>query len=190
MKKILILLVAILLCFTALTSCGDNNDGLKDYISAQSATNPTGADISVSVETALGVLNGTLAVTYNEDGSSVISYSYEKFNAIGEGEGDKSTVTGEITCDKDGKYSGAVSGSVGTAAALKLNLDESLMSDVRFDDGVCSSVIKAENTLSVLGVELSADAKLVLYKNDGKISSFTLVYRDGQGAVSIACEYK
>ena len=187
MKKIILSVVAIVLILSALTSCG-GEDALASYKSALLATDPAEAIISVSVNTAIGALGGTVNISYNEDGSSVIRYSYEQFNPIGELP-EKSTVTGEITCDKDGNYSGSVSGVVGAAAVIKLNLDTKLLSDVDFDDNVCSVLVKAENNLAVLGVDLGADVKLVLFRSGEFISSYTLAYAGAQGSVSIACEY-
>lgn len=168
---------------------GKDMDTLADYISAQENTVPTETKVNVSVETSVGTLNSTLTTTYNEDGSSLIKYSYEKFNEIGVGE-EKSTVFGEIVCDANGNYSGAVSGAVGTAASIKLTLDASIMQNVSFDEGICSSIIKADNTEDAFGVDIGADVKLTLYKADGKITSSTIVYKNEQGAVSIICEYK
>ncbi len=193
MKKLISLFMTVsllLVCAVGLASCGDDEvDTLADYIAAQEATDPKQAVVGISVETAIGTLNGTVTTNYNSDGSSVIEYSYEKFNAIGEGDGEKSTVTGTVTCDKDGKYSGALTGNVDTAASIKLNLDTKLLENVSFDDGVCSATVKSENTAEVLGVELGADARLVLYKTEGSISSFTVTYRNGDNTISIVCEY-
>ena len=189
MKKIIFSIVAIALILCTFTSCGGNEDTLAAYNSALAKTNPAEAIISVSVNTAIGTLNGTVTITYNEDGSSVIVYSYEQFNPIASGADEKSTVSGQITCDKDGNYSGSISGVVSLSVALKLNLDTKLLDDVRFDDNVCSVLVKAENNLAVLGVALGADAKLVLFRTDDVISSYTLAFSNENGSVSIACEY-
>ena len=192
MKKILVSLLALALLMTTLglVSCGDNKGvTLDDYVDALAATNPSGAELSISVETLIGTLYGTVDASYNEDGSSEISYTYEKFNEIGAGE-EKSRIEGTVTCDKDGNLSGSLTGSIAAAASLKLNISESLLDELDITDGVCSAVIKAQNTEKVFGINLGADVRLVIYKNDKTVNTFSVAYRNEEGAVSIVCEYK
>lgn len=191
MKKNFRLVIAALLVLAmafAFTSCGSDDEVLV-FAEALAKTAPAEAKVDVSVETALGILNGTVTTTYNEDGSAVIDYSYEKFNEIGSDD-EKSTVKGQITCDKNGTYSGSVSGTVDTAISVKIDLQSKYLKNVAVSEGVLSAIVKAENTAKVLGVQINSDVKIVLFKVEDTISAFTLIYRDEQGAVSIACEYK
>jgi hypothetical protein len=191
MKKLLVSVFAIALVIAlTLTGCTSNDsETLDDYKEALKNTAPAGAEISIEVETAIGTLLGSIDVSYNDDGSSKIKYSYEKFNEIGASE-EKSTLEGEVSCDKDGNLSGSVNGTVDTAAKLELKLSDSLLEELTMNNGVCSAVVKADNTAKVFGINMGADVKLVLYKVDGKITMFSVAYRSTEGAVSIVCEYK
>lgn len=189
MKKIIIAIIALSLVF-ALASCGADLDTLEAYITAIDATSPAEALIGITVETPLGELNSDITVTYNEDGSSVIEYSYEKFNAIGEGDDVVSVVSGKVTCDKDGKYSGSLTGNVETATQIKLYLDANLLKDISFDDGACGAVVEAANTEAVLGVAIGSDVNLLMTQNDGKIATVTVSYLTEAGKVTITTEYK
>ena len=189
MKKILVLIFALAITLS-LASCGEDLDTLGAYIEAVEATNPTETVVDTEVTTVLGKLYSTVKTVYNEDGSSVITYSYEKFNAIGEGADAKSEISGTVNCDKDGKYSGDVSGNVSAAASIKLHLDASLLKDLSFDNQVCSAVVEAANTQAVLGIALNADVNIVIAVSEGKLASMTLAYTDQSGEVLISCSYK
>ena len=189
MKKIITAILALSLVL-ALASCGADLDTLEAYITAIDATNPKEAVIKVVAETSLGALNSNVNVKYSEDGSSVIEYSYEKFNAIGEGDGVISVVSGKVTCDKDGKYSGSLTGNVETATQIKLYLDANLLKNLNFDDGACGALVEAANTEAVLGVAIGSDVNLLLTQNEGKIVTVTVSYQTEAGKVTITSEYK
>ena len=188
MKKLLLIVLALTLML-ACVSCGEDYKTLETFISAVEATSPKGMVLEIEQETALGTLNATVMVAYNEDGSSVIEYSYEKFNAIGEGDGVKSTVTGKITCDKDGNYTGDLTGKVESAAALKLSLDADKMKNLKFNDNMFSAIIESADTEAVLGVEIASDVSLVVAKAADKISTVTMTYTTEAGDVTVKCSY-
>ena len=189
MKKLSVLILALIITLS-LASCGEDLDTLGAYINAVEATSPTETVVNVEVATALGKLNSTVKTVYNEDGSSVITYSYERFNPIGEGADVKSTITGTVNCDKDGKYSGDISGNVSAAASIKLHLDASLLKNLSFNNQVCSALVEAANTQAVLGIALDADVNMVISVSEGRLSSMTLAYTNESGEVLISYSYK
>ena len=122
MKKILSI-VLILGCMLALCSCGWIKDklgmggddgssvaGLETFESAIANTNASFVKMESKVTTDIGDLDSSITVTYNNDGSASIEYTYDKFNLIGEGAEDKleSIVNGTILRAADGTYSGDI----------------------------------------------------------------------------------
>ena len=194
MKKFLIILLAALLTFSFI-SCGEEAKApsIDGFVAAVKKTNPKEVLISIKSETALGELNGTYKTVYAEDGSFTIEYSYEKFNEIGEGAEDEltSTVTGTVTCDKNGNYSdgGALTGTTTLVTGAKINLAKA-KATVSMDGNSLTAKIKAADTKAVLGVELPSDAELVMAKSGDVIVSYTIKYQNASGEVVISCEYK
>lgn len=193
MKKFLIILLAAL-CAFAFVSCGDKGPSVGDFKTAVNNANPKEVVVNITSATALGELSGTYTTVYAEDGSFKITYAYEKFNDVSEGAKDelKSTVEGEITCDKNGNYSdgGELSGKVALATGAKINLDKVSNASISKDGNVLTVQIKAANTKACLGVELTTDAELVITKANGVITSYTLTYENASGEVVVTCEYK
>ena len=181
MKKILIVMLA-LTCAFAMFSCGDESVSLDGFKTAVNNTAPTVVNVSVEVETDLGALTSNFKTTYAADGSFVIDYSYEQFNTTSNGDADdvKSTITGQVTCDKDGKYSdgGAFTGTTTVATGAKLALDSKKMESVTVsaDGNVLNATVKADNTKAVLGIEIASDVKLVITKVADKVVSYSMEY--------------
>ncbi len=191
MKKILIIMLA-LTCAFAMFSCGDKSASLDGFKKAVDNTAPAVVNVSVEVETDLGALASNFKTTYAADGSFVIDYSYEQFNTSTSGNADdvKSTVTGQVTCDKDGKYSdgGALTGTTTAATGAKLAFNSKKMENVTVseDGNVLSATVKAANTKAVLGIELASDVTLVVTKAADKVVSYSMEY----DKTVITCSYQ
>ncbi len=182
MKKILIIMLA-LTCAFAMFSCGDDESvSLDGFKTAVNNTVPTVVNVSVEVETDLGALTSNFKTTYAADGSFVIDYSYEQFNTISSGDSVdvKSTITGQVTCDKDGNYSdgGAFVGKTTAATGVKLALVSKKMESVAVsaDGNVLNATVKAANTKAVLGIEIASDVTLVITKAADKVVSCSMEY--------------
>lgn len=157
------------------------------------ASNPKGAVVTVTFNTALGELVGTYNVDYAEDGSATVNYSYEKFNTFTEGQAStelKSTVTGTATVAVDGTVSGDLGQDGLNAVSFKLQLDASKLSDVAINAGVLKATVKAENTAEVLGVALAYDVQLVVTTGTNGVTSMSLAYTATKGEVEIVALYK
>ena len=192
MKKILIVMLA-LTCAFAMFSCNDDKAvSLDGFKTAVNNTAPSVVNVSVEVETALGALASNFKTTYAADGSFVIDYSYEQFNATSSGNADdvKSTVAGQVTCDKDGNYSdgGALTGKTTVATGAKLDLNAKKMEGVKVseDGNVLNATVKAENTTAVLGIEIASDVTLVVTKAADKVVSYSMEYEN----TTITCSYQ
>lgn len=192
MKKILVIMLA-LTCAFAMFSCGDEGAvSLDGFKTAAANTAPAVVKVDVEVDTDLGALASSFKTTYAADGSFVIDYSYEQFNTTSSGNADevKSTITGQVTCDKDGNYSdgGALTGKTTAATGAKLDFDASKMEGVSVseDGNVLQATVKAANTKAVLGIEIASDVTLVVIKAADKIVSYTIEY----DKTNIACSYQ
>ena len=194
MKKIIALLIAIT-CVFAMVSCGGGEtDDVTAFKDAVAATAPAAVEIETALETELGTLEGTFNVTYADDGSAVIEYSYEQFNELTDSSNVtevKKTVTGTVNVDKDGKYSdgGALVGSVSAAGGFTINLDTSKMKDYEVNGNVLSATVEAANTQAVLGVAIAYDVTVTLTKGETSLVSLALTYVTDAGQATVTCEY-
>lgn len=201
MKKI-IALVLIIVCTLSLASCQffgdtyepetpDDSASIPSIQAKVDATAPKGADITVTLKTTLGDLNGSYDVLYNEDGTATVNYSYEKFNTLGEGSTElKSTTTGTVTVAADGTVNGDLGTEGLTAVSFELKLDADKLNSVAINAGVLSATVKAENTEAVLGVALSYDAELIVATGSTGVTSMTVAYTTSVGEVEIVTVYK
>lgn len=198
MKKILALILAVC-CIFALASCQfftgtetpDDSYAIPDIQAKIDASAPSGADITVTFKTSLGDLNGAYDVTYNEDGTANVDYSYEQFNTIEAGVSElKSTVTGTVTVAADGSVSGTLTTEALNAVSFDLKLDENKLSNVAINAGVLSANVKAADTAAVLGVAIDCDVQLTVVTGTNGITSMTVAYTTNFGAVEIVTLYK
>lgn len=201
MKKIIALILAIS-CLLCLASCQfiggekpaeipDDSASIPDIQAKVDASAPAGAEITVTYKTTLGDLNGSYDVLYNEDGTATVSYSYEKFNTLGEGSTElKSTTTGTVTVAADGSVSGDLGTEGLTAVSFELKLDADKLSSVVINAGVLSATVKAENTAAVLGVALTYDVQLIVATGTNGVASMTVAYTTSLGEVEIVTVYK
>ena len=194
MKKLITVILA-LACMFTMFSCGETDDGIKNFKAAFDATvdNIDTVTVEVDFETAVGTLEASFVTKYNADKTCEVEYSYEKLLATSEGEAGewKKTVAGKLTCDKDGNYSdgGDVAGSNAFVTGAKINLDAKKIT-YTISGNVLTANVKAENTNAVLGEEIAADVQLIVsMTSDGKISSYTMSYETEQGAATVVCSY-
>ena len=159
MKKI-ISIVLVLTCLLALASCdlfGGSNGAFQTAIDN---TNPKDIIVDASVETELGDLTSSFEIHFNDDGSAVIEYTTEKFNKIGEGDGElKSTIAGTITKAADGTYSGDTEAVDVSGIVAGAKIDVSAMKDYTVNEAgdVLTANVAAADTAAVLGSALSYD---------------------------------
>lgn len=163
-----------------------SNSAFEDAIAN---TNPTKAVIEVVTKTALGDLKASYEIAYNEDGSATIKYSYEKFNAIGEGAENelKSTYSGTVTRNADGTYNGTDVDVSSVGEGIKLNLS-AIASDAKTVNeagDVLSATVAAADTEAVFGSAFSEDVALEITIANEKVSLITMSYASG----SIVCRY-
>ena len=171
----------------------DDSASIPDIQAKIDATAPKGADITVTYNTALGTLNGTYNVAYNEDGTATVDYSYEKFNTFTAGQTStelKSTTTGTVTVAADGTVSGNLNAEGLTAVSFNLKLDETKLSGVAINAGILKATVKAADTAAVLGVALDYDVQLVVTTGTNGVTSLSIGYTTDMGEVEIVTLYK
>lgn len=154
------------------------------------ASKPVTADITVTLEAALDDLLSEYNVTYNDDGTATVVYTYEKFNTFDEDSDEyKSSYSGTVTVGADG----AVSGDIGTASVealtFDINLDTSKLATAEVVAGVLTATVKAANTASILGVNLGSDASVVVSTNASGVSFIAISYISAAGPVEIIATY-
>lgn len=219
MKKVfaLILALACVFCCAALVSCGDTptppddggntpnpdnpDDGnqpldLSAFNTAVNNTDPASSVITTVMESELGELNGRFEITYNEDGTSSIEYSYEKFLPLdAEGTETKETVTGTVNVQANGSFSDGASfnGQNSVAVSFKLTLDVEKLDGAKVEGNSLIATVKAANTKAVLGVELASDVTLIVVKGETGLTSVSMSYAIDvsglPGTASVACDY-
>ena len=187
-----VLLVYMVLSAFFFVSCGED-DQLKAFSKAISATQPSKVEGTVTMYTEFGPLTATYNADIAEDGSFVLNYAYDLFNDIQSA--DKDEVTGKVegtVTYKDGTFSDSslTSKVPAEAVAAKVKLSDKVSYTVSDDGNVLAATVKAANTKSVLGVEYAADVTMVLTKANGKIVSLSLTYTLAEGKVEVTCNYK
>lgn len=209
MKKIIALMLVVG-CIFALTSCNlfndsdtndngddvgkvDNSEGIAAIQSVIDASAPDIAQISVVLNSSLGVLNGEYVVTYNEDGSAVVNYTYELFNDFSEdsiADSFKSTYTGVVTVMPDGTVSDNLNGIASVEAiTFDITLDQEKLQNVILSANTINAKITKDNTLSVLGVALDYDANIVISIGKNGVASVAISYVSAAGPVDIVSLY-
>ena len=203
MKKILALILVVS-CVFSLGSCKlvKKIFGKDDETPVVNATDitpiqekidasvPETATVTVNFKTALGELNSKYIVTYNTDGSATVNYTYEKFNAVGEADTAKTQLEGETVISATGELSTPVQGIAAVEAlTFDINLDPTKIYSATVTSGILNAVVKAENTLAVLGVELGVDVNLVVTVGALGISSVAISYVTEDGTVEIISTY-
>ena len=190
MKKILVIVLA-LACVFGMMSCTGKGPSLDSFKTAIANTNPATVEIDTKLETGMGDLVGEFVVTYAEDGSATIDYSYEVFNELGANVTElKRVEEGTVEINAAGEYSGTLSGTLSGVGEYKLNLDNGKMTGATINGNVLEAGIKAANTKAVLGVEIAADVTMTLTKGTSGIVSLVIVYETEQGPATITCTYQ
>ena len=204
MKKILALILVVS-CVFALGSCklvkkifGKDVDDAPTANEADiapiqakiDASVPETANVTVNFKSTLGTLKSAYLVTYNTDGSATVNYTYEKFNQVGESKDFKTEFVGETTIGANGELTNAPEGIASVEAlTFDITLDASKLHYATVTSGILDAVVKAENTLAILGVELGVDAKLVISIGTLGVSSIAISYTTEGGTVEIISTY-
>ena len=200
MKKIIAILLS-LVCVFGLASCGEDapqDAALNAITAAISAADPTGAVLETKITSkTFGIsLEGEYTISFGEDGTATVSYTYDQLNLIGAGtSGTNITapVEGVATIAKDGTVTvvegeGSVGAQITAVAGVKLNLDATKMT-YSISSGVLSATVKAQDTRSVFGIDIEADVGLVVSTANGKVSTITLTYVTDEVEAEIVCVY-
>lgn len=171
----------------------DNSEGIALIQSAIDASAPDVAEISVVLVSTLGKLNGEYTVTYNEDGSAVVDYSYELFNSFSEDSfagGIKSVYSGVTTVMPDGTVTDELGGVASVeAVTFDITLDQSKLENIVLSANSISAKVTKDNTLSILGVALDYDADLVISVGQKGVASVAISYVSASGPVEIVSVY-
>ena len=201
MKKIIALLL-VMCCVLTLAACDgsddnpdnggvDNSQAISDMQSVLDASAPDVADITVVLKSSLGDLNGSYNIVYNQDGTALVTYSYEKFNAFDADTTEfKSTYTGTTTVAADGTVTDSLGGTASVEAiTFDIQLDESKLSSVVAGAGALNAKVKAVDTKAILGVEIGYDVDLVISSGKLGVTSVAISYNSASGPVEIVAVY-
>ena len=196
MKKIIsliLMLACVLTCAFALASCGgDENppapepaysEAAAAFITAYNAANVTNYVTSIEVTTELGALNSMYIFVKNPDGTSTISYMFEKINGL-DAEDEREIVNGAVTSDKNGNFAEdphGVAAKLG-ATGIKLDIDNTAITDFTVADAYTLSItVKKDSTAAILGAALPSDAVVVVQLAGTSLKSVSLDYTDENG---------
>ena len=195
MKKFLSIILVIS-CVCLICSCntkknnqdsngGDLLVGVPAFEAAIANTNAKNVKVDSVTESDLGTLTSSLKVSYKEDGSAVIEYSFEKFNLIGEGAEDdlKTTYTGTINRSADGSYTGDMIEGLdlsSVSAGKALNLTP-IKDDVTINSAsdVLKATVSAADTAAVFGSAFPEDVELELSIKDKAVKQIKITFESG-----------
>ena len=203
MKKILALILAFG-CIFAFASCGilglgtDQTPTEKETVAniqkAIDESAPVSASITVKFESLIGELNGSYDVSYNNDGSATVDYSYERFNEFtldSVQDEFKSVVSGNVTVSADGVLSEEIGGVASVeAVTFDIELKEEYFTSVSVANSVLRGTIKSENTFDALGVDIMYDVDLVVFTGNGRVTSIVISYESENGPIEISAMYR
>lgn len=194
MKKIIALLLALTLVF-ALASCrkdNGNNIDIEPYKAAISATSLNSATIKITATNDFlpdYPLEANYEISYKDDGSATVNYTYMVYNEIKENSTDiTTTLSGYATIAADGTVAGDISATVSAAATVNFNLDLGKMAATE-DHGILRANIAAADTQAVLGGAIGADVVFTLSIANGVVTGATVNYTLDGVAYEIVCSY-
>ncbi len=197
MKKIIALVLA-LCCVFLLVACRDDNGDVKPslapYKNAVEKTSPTSVTLTTTLTTELydEPLTGEYYITFAEDGSATVEYTYTLFNEVASDALENPVIeySGTATIDANGNVTGdaEIGGQLTAAAAVSFNLDDSKMT-YTVSAGTLTANIKAENTEAVLGASTGADTVLTVTVAGGVVVGSTITYQTDFGPAVITCTY-
>lgn len=202
MKKIIALML-VMCCVFIFAACDDpnhttnegvdNSKAISDIQSTIDASAPAVADITVTLSSTLGELNGSYNVAYREDGSALVTYSYELFNGFDASSSNtdiKSTYTGTTVVNADGTVVDELGGTAAVEAiTFDIQLDESKLGSVVSGAGAISAKVAAADTKAILGVEIGYDVNLVIFTGSIGVTSVAISYTSAAGPVEIVAVY-
>ncbi len=194
MKRLIAILLALTLVF-ALASCGkkaENTINLEPYTSAIANTSLKNATVEITQTNDFlpdYPLVARYEITYNNDGSATVNYTYMEYVEIGEdSDSITNTISGYATISADGTVSGNISATVTAAASVNFNLDASKMAASE-DHGILRANISAANTAAVLGGAIGADVVFTLSTANNTVTGATINYTLDGAAYEIVCTY-
>ena len=194
MKKIIAILLALTLVF-ALASCNKDTTpsvDLEPFKTAIANTTLSSAKIEITAKNDFLPEHPLMAeynVTYNDDGSATINYTYMVYNEITSNTTEiTTTIPGYATISADGVVSGDVSATVSAAAGVNFNLDLAKMAATE-DHGILRATVSAANTADVLGGAIGADVVFTLTVANGTVTGATINYTLDGVAYEIVCTY-
>lgn len=200
MKKI-IALALIVACVFTLASCWWKKEEVENPVDLEAlaavqakidASSPETANITVTLDSELGELNGNYKVTYSmEDGSATVEYTYEKFNELVAGKDFKETVGPDtVTVSADGTLSEEVGGvSAVEALTFDLTLDADKLVSASLNAGVLTAKVQSAHTASVLGVAIDSDVDVLVTTTATGVSAIAIAYDTAEGRVEISATY-
>ena len=162
-------------------------DYRDSFIAAVEATDPQKLTVTVKTNDAdLGALTSVYVINFNADGSFVINATIQRFNEDVEGDLIL-TETVIITCDAEGNYSddGEFVGANPVATGLSIDFT-ALKSFATPTANLLNASVASADTEAVFGIDLGADANLVVNKNATVITTVALTYDN----VNISCSYE
>ena len=189
MKRLAAILI-ILSSLVILASCSAGSDvGIFDSALKRE---PSSANITTSIDSAVGVLDASYTVTYT-GGVASVDYTKEQVKEITPDTSSSdelvSTLSGSASVDSRGNVTeGDVGALVAAVIARTLKLDVDMMT-YTVDGSVLSANISAENTEYILGVYVGYDAAMTVTLDGEAVKSILITYTADAGACRLFCEF-
>ena len=166
----------------------DYTEDLNQTQTMLDASQPDVKKVDTVLESANGKLTGSYNLIKNEDGTTTVEYTYEKYD---EKTNEVKTVTGTLTLEADGKLTDKEieDNALLTAISLVINLNGEKLKNISVVSGTISAKVKAFNTEDVLGVAIESDVYLVIAMSRDNVTAIDLTYDSEEGKVSISIGY-
>ncbi|MBQ7363022.1 MAG: hypothetical protein IJW48_01085 [Clostridia bacterium] len=189
-KRLAALLTAVLLLLTA-TACTEPYPELREYSEALGASAPVAATLESSLDTELGELGAEYIATWS-GGALTVTYTKDKLAELTPSSTPGSLLTkeeGTATVAADGTVTGTVSTLVVNVLTCKIILDGEKITYTEAN-GELEFTVTAENTETVLGVDIGYDVKAKIKLSDESVESISLAYTADSGEATMTCNFE
>ena len=202
MKKIICFILVLALGTFSMIACGGDDEGPSDasvVASMFSASQPTKSVVVTEQQFGTNNLKGVYSVVVGTvDGAEAAVEIIEQYRltTVAEGSGQeileyelqesnkREYVDGKGVRVNGGKWDGTAASIIPAKGAMAINLDDSLLGNVKYENKVLTFTVSAANSAAVFGEEnaIAADS-MVTVTNDGvRITGITITYTLGTDA--------
>ena len=166
----------------------DHTEDLNKVQATLDASTPDVKKVDTVLDSENGKLTGSYNLIFNEDGTTTVEYTYEKYDAEAK---EVKTETGTLTLKANGKLTEKEikDDAFLTVMSLVIKLNGEKLKNVVFVSGTLSAKVNALDTEEVLGVAFDSDVYMVITMSRDNVVSINLTYDSADGKVNVSVGY-